>query len=107
MVISEEINTIFSDISNKQHDFAKFIDVETFKMPAECYTSMEDYEFKQEAIFKYERTEGIIEGQKDITIDPDYECSFASTLDISDLIPGEIEIEDEIRMGYLWHKYKK
>jgi len=32
---------------------------------------------------------------------------FAMIMDLSDVVPGELEIEDEIRMGYLRQKYKK
>ena len=28
-------------------------------------------------------------------------------MDLSDVKPAEIEIEDEIKMGYLWQKYSK
>jgi len=28
-------------------------------------------------------------------------------MDLSDFKPGELEIEDEIKMGYLWEKYRK
>ena len=31
----------------------------------------------------------------------------SSLMDLSDIRPAEIEIEDEIRMGYLRMKYKK
>lgn len=32
---------------------------------------------------------------------------FAMIMDLSDIAPGELELEDEIRMGYLRQKYKK
>jgi hypothetical protein len=32
---------------------------------------------------------------------------FSLIMDLSDVKPGEIEIEDEIKMGYLWKKYSK
>ncbi len=32
---------------------------------------------------------------------------FAMIMDLSDVVPGELELEDEIRMGYLRQKYKK
>jgi hypothetical protein len=35
------------------------------------------------------------------------EIPLSSILDLSTIIPGEIEIEDEIRMGYLRMKYKR
>ena len=35
------------------------------------------------------------------------ENSFSSVMDLSNVRPAEIEIEDEIRMGYLRMKYKK
>ena len=28
-------------------------------------------------------------------------------MDLSDVKPGELEIEDEIKMGYLWKRYSK
>jgi len=31
----------------------------------------------------------------------------SSIMDLSNVVPGEIEIEDEIKMGYLRMKYKK
>lgn len=34
-----------------------------------------------------------------------YESPYASILDLSDVEVAEIEIEDEIKMGYLWEKY--
>ena len=35
------------------------------------------------------------------------ESPFSLIMDISDFKPGEIEIEDEIKMGYLWQRYSK
>ena len=32
---------------------------------------------------------------------------FSLIIDPSDFKPGELEIEDEIKMGYLWKKYTK
>ncbi len=32
---------------------------------------------------------------------------YSLIMDLSNIIPGEIQIEDEIRMGYLRNKYKK
>ena len=32
---------------------------------------------------------------------------FSLIMDVSDFKPGEIEIEDEIKMGYLWKRYSK
>ena len=32
---------------------------------------------------------------------------FSLIMDLSDVKPGELEIEDEIKMGYLWKKYSK
>ncbi len=37
--------------------------------------------------------------------DEDYESPYASILDLSDVEVAEIEIEDEIKLGYLWEKY--
>ncbi len=34
-----------------------------------------------------------------------YESPYASILDLSDVEVAEIEIEDEIKLGYLWEKY--
>ena len=31
----------------------------------------------------------------------------ASIMDLSEIRPGELEIEEEIKMGYLWKKYRK
>ena len=39
--------------------------------------------------------------------EPYHEFSFANIFDISNIRPGEIEIEDEIKMGYLWARYKR
>ncbi|MBA7683957.1 hypothetical protein ES703_92345 [subsurface metagenome] len=36
---------------------------------------------------------------------PFHEFSYSSIFDMSDIRPGEIEIEDEIKMGYLWRRY--
>ena len=38
---------------------------------------------------------------------PFNEFSYSNIFDMSDIRPGEIEIEEEIRMGYLWKKYKQ
>lgn len=38
---------------------------------------------------------------------PFNEFSYANIFDMSDVRPGEIEIEDEIKMGYLWSRYKR
>lgn len=35
------------------------------------------------------------------------ESPYASILDLSDVEVAEIEIEDEIKLGYLWEKYHK
>ena len=32
---------------------------------------------------------------------------FSLIMDVSDFKSGEIEIEDEIKMGYLWKRYSK
>ncbi|MGQ4873151.1 MAG: hypothetical protein ACP6IY_03670 [Promethearchaeia archaeon] len=32
---------------------------------------------------------------------------YSLLMDLSEITPGEIEIEDEIRLGYLWRKYDK
>ena len=37
--------------------------------------------------------------------DDPYESPYASILDLSDVEVAEIEIEDEIKLGYLWEKY--
>lgn len=38
----------------------------------------------------------------------DYEeTPFSMIMDLSSMRPGELEIEDEIKRGYLWKKYKK
>ena len=38
---------------------------------------------------------------------PFHEFSYTCIFDMSDIVPAEIEIEDKIRMGYLWHRYTK
>ena len=38
---------------------------------------------------------------------PFNEFSYISIFDMTDNVPAEIEIEEEIRMGYLWKKYKQ
>jgi hypothetical protein len=38
---------------------------------------------------------------------PFHEFSNMHIFDMSDVMPAEIEIEEEIRMGYLWHRYTK
>ncbi len=48
-------------------------------------------------IDSFEEKEGLEEESEEI--------AFAAVLDVSNTVPGEIEIEDEIRMGYLWKKY--
>jgi hypothetical protein len=35
------------------------------------------------------------------------EAPLSLIMDVSDFTPGEIEIEDEIKRGYLWKKYHK
>ena len=46
--------------------------------------------------------------QKEEEIEEEVEQSpYALIMDLSYIIPGEIQIEDEIRMGYLRNKYKK
>ena len=51
----------------------------------------------------------VIKNQKDslggIFDKPFHEFSYSSIFDMSDVRPGEIEIEDEIKMGYLWRRY--
>ena len=32
---------------------------------------------------------------------------YSLIMDISDIKPGELEIEDEIKLGYLWKRYRK
>jgi len=107
MVISKKYDAIITEIIQEQCNYAEIFDAETFKMPAECYTSIENYEYDKEMDLEHLESAGLIAEDREISIDPYYECSFASTLDISDMTPGEIEIEDEIKMGYLWQKYKK
>ena len=41
-----------------------------------------------------------VEDEDDINESP-----YASILDLSDVEVAEIEIEDEIKLGYLWEKY--
>jgi hypothetical protein len=38
---------------------------------------------------------------------PFHEFSYSNIFDMSNIRPGEIEIEDEIKMGYLWSRYGK
>ena len=38
---------------------------------------------------------------------PFHEFSYANIFDMSDVRPGEIEIEDELKIGILWKKYAK
>ena len=38
---------------------------------------------------------------------PFHEFSYANIFDLSDIKPGEVEIEDEIHLGYLWARYGK
>ncbi|MFX1338347.1 MAG: hypothetical protein ACFFDK_07045 [Promethearchaeota archaeon] len=38
---------------------------------------------------------------------PFNEFSYINIFDMSDNVPAEIEIEEEIRMGFLWKKYKQ
>jgi hypothetical protein len=46
------------------------------------------------------------EEEKEKPVDkPFHEFSYANIFDMSDVKPGEIEIEDEIRLGYLWARY--
>ncbi len=35
------------------------------------------------------------------------ESPYSLIMDLSDIKPGEIEIEDEIKLGYLWIKHQK
>ena len=51
--------------------------------------------------------EMITDFYKENTEDEDdfYEFPYASILDLSDVEVAEIEIEDEIKLGYLWEKY--
>ncbi|MHA1273747.1 MAG: hypothetical protein ACTSQS_09960 [Promethearchaeota archaeon] len=37
----------------------------------------------------------------------DNASGYSLLMDLSEITPGEIEIEDEIRLGYLWKKYDK
>lgn len=97
MTMSRERYTIYSSQ----------LDANEFAIPPECYISMEEYCYEDEYF-----DEEIIQTRydsmdKEIIIDPEHSFNFASIMDMSDMIPGEIEIEDEIRMGYLWKKYKK
>ena len=39
--------------------------------------------------------------------DENNESPYASILDLSEVEIAEIEIEDEIKLGYLWEKYQK
>ncbi len=46
--------------------------------------------------------------EEDDEIEEESKENFISMImDVSDIIPGEIEIEDEIKMGYLWRKHSK
>jgi hypothetical protein len=45
------------------------------------------------------------EGKKKTEDKPFHEFSYTHIFDMSDIRPGEIEIEDEIKMGYLWSRY--
>ena len=45
------------------------------------------------------------EEKKRLEDKPFHEFSYANIFDMSDVKPGEIEIEDEIRLGYLWARY--
>jgi hypothetical protein len=45
------------------------------------------------------------ENKKDIDDEPFHEFSYSNIFDMSNIQPGEIEIEDEIRLSKLWFRY--
>ena len=104
MTVSQKDNFIISDFFGGNEEI---FDCETFGMPAECFTSMEEYCYEKDLDFReYRDMEQTIDCREQ-PMERDYEFDFASIMDISEISTGEIEIEDEIRMGYLWKKYKK
>ena len=44
------------------------------------------------------------EEKEEIEDQPFHEFSYANIFDMSDIRPGEIEIEDDLKMNYLWFK---
>lgn len=92
---------IMPEFIEESYDCSTIFDISNFSTPAECYTSeityykessirMEPCEIKNEIREKEEQYE---------------EFSYCDMFDISDIKAAEIEIEDEIKMGYLWGKY--
>ena len=92
---------IMPEFIEESYDCSKIFDISDFFTPAECCTSEITY-FKESSIRleRYEIKKEIREK------DEEYEAfSYSELFDISDIKAAEIEIEDEIKMGYLWGKY--
>ncbi len=104
MTVSRKDNFITFDFFGGNNEI---FDCSNFDMPPECFTSMDEYCHDKEIDFKEYREKTQTIDCKEHPIESDYEFAFASIMDMSEMMPGEIEIEDEIRMGYLWKKYRK
>jgi len=112
MTVIRPIDIMTEEIE-EAYDYSRMYDTSRFFMPAECFISEEDY-YAEKEIY-YEKT---IQKEKFAKItskeqyiakldEVNYDFSYASIIDLSDISPAEIEIEDEIKMGYLWSKYQK
>ena len=108
MTAIREEDIIIPEYFEESCDYSEMFDTTKFFMPAECFVSEEDYYFEKEQYYektiKYE-SETTISSNREIKYQ--YDSSFNSYFDMSDIIPAEIAIEDEIKMGYLWQKYAK
>ena len=96
---------VMPDIIENEFDYAIEFDTSKFFKPAELHV-IEDIFFNEEikitSNFQDEiREETSIEYHEEIS----EEISYSEIFDLSTISPGEIEIEDEIKMSYLWQKY--
>jgi len=102
MTIIQEGGMIMPEFIEESYDCSKIFDISDFFTPAECYTSEITY-YKETSIRMepYEIKNEIREKEEDYE-----EFSYSDMFDISDIKAAEIEIEDDIKMGYLWGKYR-
>ena len=103
MTVIDEGGMIMPEFIEESYDCSKIFDISDFFTPAECFTS--EITYYKETSIRMEPYEIKIEIREK---DDDYEeFSYSEMFDISDIKAAEIEIEDDIKMGYLWGKYTK
>jgi len=105
MALIQEGDVIIPEFIEGSYDCSKIFDISGFFTPAECSTSKITYfkELSKSTI----RLEPYKIEQSMMHPDSYEEFSCSDIFDLSDIKAAEIEIEDEIRMGYFWGKYSK